>query len=129
MITSFIIWLRKRRLARVHRTKWPSVEATIQSGQVEQVHGPSSKYTTPPHLPVLEFSYAVAGEYYGGRFAVSPYAADPEEPIIQRLIGKTVKVLYNPAKPEEWLIPDEMIGGWRVEQKPAPHLVEMYPEG
>jgi hypothetical protein len=79
-------------------------------------------------LPVLEFSYIVSGRYFGGRFALSPYAADPDEPIIPRMIGKKINVLYNPERPEEWLVPDEMISGWRVEQKPAPHLMEIYPQ-
>ena len=117
-------WQWERR--RVEQAKlWPSTEATIQSGDVEDVHGSTSE--GPIQLPVFAFSYAVRGEYYSGRFALLRYTVDPGEPAIPRIIGQKLTVNYNPSHPEEWFIPEEMFGGWRVKQKRGPHVIGLYP--
>ena len=94
---------------------WPSVEGTIESGQREMVADSGSAI-----LPVFAFSYQVAGEYYGGRFALRPYTTDPtvtDPSFIEHMIGRKVRVNYNPVHPEEWFVANERVEGCRVEQK------------
>jgi len=47
--------------------------------------------------------------------------------LIDRMIGRKLVLCYDPARPDRWLIPDEMIDGYKVEQKMGPHLVGYYP--
>ena len=98
--------------------KWPSVEGTIESGKMEQVGGGGKQQ--PIFLPVFAFSYQVAGEYYGGRFALRPYETDPnvaDPSFLEHMVRRKVQVNYNPAHPETWFVADELIEGCRVEQK------------
>ena len=111
--------LRMRDLA-IWRTaqNWPSVEGTIESGQREFVVGGGNNQII---LPVFAFSYNVAGEYYGGRFAlVRRYATDPtvaDPSLIERMIGRKVQVKYDPVHPEKWFVANKLVEGCRVQQK------------
>lgn len=117
--------LRTRHLAICRKARnWPSVEGTIESGQREVVaDGPGGPAII---LPVFAFSYQVAGEYYGGRFALRgrvalrPYTTDPTVAVhsfIQHMIGRKVQVKYNPVHPEEWFVANELVERCRVQQK------------
>jgi hypothetical protein len=68
-------------------------------------------------LPVFAFSYQVFGEYHSGRFALMPYTTEPDESFTSRMIGRKLQLRYDPAHPEQWFIPDELIEGCKVEQK------------
>ncbi len=121
MVTAVLValGLNLRQLA-IWRTaqNWPSVEGTIESGQREWVAGGAGPSTII--LPVFAFSYQVAGEYYGGRFALRPYTTDPtvaDPSFIKHMIGRKVRVNYNPVHPEEWFVANERVEGCRVEQK------------
>jgi hypothetical protein len=97
--------------------KWPSTEGVIESGKLEPVvsHGPA-----PVILPVFGFSYKVVGEYYGGRFALLPYTADPlaaDLHFVEHMIGRKLQVNYDPAKPAVWFIANDLIDGCKVEQR------------
>lgn len=119
-----LVWWRWR-LAKVEKAKqWPTTEATIQTGALEVVA--STEFNTI-RLPAFAFSYRVQGEYYSGRFALMPYAVEYDESLINRMIGRKLVVRYDPAQPEQWLIPDKMMDGYRVEQKMGPHLLDLYP--
>jgi len=43
------------------------------------------------------------------------------------MIGRKLIVCYDLAHPDRWLIPDEVIDGYKIEQKMAPNLVGYYP--
>jgi len=43
------------------------------------------------------------------------------------MIGRKLIVCYDLAHPDRWLIPDEVIDGYKIEQKMGPHLVGYYP--
>jgi hypothetical protein len=119
--TGWWLWQRKR----AERTKsWARAEATIESGDLEVVT--SDEYTAV-RLPVFAFSYRVDGEYHSGRFALRPFTTDPDGSLISRMIGQKIQVRYNPLHVEVWFIPDETIGGCRVEQKLGPHFVDYSP--
>ena len=60
---AWFIW-RKRRVDEAK--SWPSTEATIQSGGIEEINSGRSTF----ERPVFAFSYVVDGEYYSGRFAL-----------------------------------------------------------
>jgi hypothetical protein len=118
------VWWRWQ-LAKFEKAKrWPRTQATIQTGALEVVS--SSRFDTFS-LPVFAFSYQVRGEYYSGRFALRPYTVDYDESLINRMIGRNLVVCHDPADPGRWLIPDEMIDGYKVEQKMSPRIVGYYP--
>ena len=73
-------------------------------------------------MPVFAFSYEIAGERYGGRFALEPYITDPGPSILTSMIGRKVPVLYDPLAPANWLVADKMIEGCKVEQSGDPQL-------
>lgn len=108
--------------------EWPSVEGTIESGQMEQVAGGGK--TPRVILPVFAFSYHVEGQYYGGRFALLPYNTDPtvDDPsFLEHMVGRKVQVNYNPEHPEVWFVADKLIEGCRVEQKFGRDLTNFAP--
>jgi hypothetical protein len=112
-------------LAKVDKAKqWPTTEATIQTGAIEVVA--QTKFNTV-RLPAFAFSYHVRDEYYSGRFALMPCTVEFDESLIDRMIGRKIMVCYDPAHPDRWLIPGEVIDGFKVEQKIGPHLVGYYP--
>jgi hypothetical protein len=43
------------------------------------------------------------------------------------MVGRKLVVCYHPAHPDRWLIPNEMIDGYKVEQKMGAHLLQLYP--
>ena len=109
------IW--RRRVSK-KAAKWPSVEGTIESGQLEQVAGGGR--SPKVILPVFAFSYRVAGEYYSGRFALLPYITDPfvaDSSFVEHMIGRKIQVNHDPLKPDVWFIADKLIEGCKVEQK------------
>jgi hypothetical protein len=118
-----IQFLWRRRRARQAK-RWPTSEATIQSGGVEIVA--RNRYGNV-ELPVFGFSYQVGTVYYGGRFALLPYIADPGESLIGRMIGRKMQVRYDPKDAAVWFIPDELIEGCKVEQKISRNLVNYPP--
>ena len=121
-----LVWWRWQ-LGKVAKAKqWPKTEATIQTGAIEVV---ASNRFNQVRLPAFAFSYQVRGGYYSGRFALMPYTVEYDESLIDRMIGRKLVLCYDPAHPDRWLIPDEMIDGYKVEQKMGPHLVGYYPSG
>lgn len=120
----WLIWWRWQR-SKVEKTKqWPTTEATVQSGAIEVAA--QTKFNTI-RLPAFAFSYQVRGEYYSGRFALMPYAAEYDAFLIDRMIGRKFVVRYDPVRPDQSLILDETIDGYKVEQKMGPHVVGCYP--
>ena len=103
--------------------KWPSTEATIQSGAIE-----TSEYWERDllRLPVFAFSYKVNEEFYSGRFVLIPNM-EPGESLIKRMIDRKLSVQYDPRQPSMYFIPDTMIEGCEVKQKLDPHLIRVYP--
>jgi hypothetical protein len=100
-------------------------EATIESGAMEAVaHARYGDVT----LPVFAFSYVVDREYYSGRFALFPYITDPGESIFARMAGRKLQLHYDPRKPAEWFLPEELIEGCEVEQEIGPHWNNYYPK-
>jgi hypothetical protein len=117
-------WHREKRNTEIAQS-WPTAEATIESGALENVTDSSAK--APLVLPVLAFSYQVLGNYYSGRFALSHINTEKDE-LIRRMIGRKLQVRYNPTSPAIWYIPDEHIEGCKVEQRIGPHIVALYPK-
>lgn len=100
--------------------KWPRTQATIESGAYEEYSlGRGGKAT----LPTFAFSYKVGEEFYGGRFALLPYITDPPPSIVEKLIGQTLEISYEPGRPQNSFIPNDLIEGCKVEQKIGPHVV------
>ena len=119
VVSALIVWWIWQKLRLRKAADWPTTEATIESGAIEVVA--RNRYTTV-ELPVFSFSYSVGTEYFGGRFALLPYITDPGDSIIQRMIGRKLRVRYDPKHRDVWFIPDELIEGCKVEQKVGPHL-------
>jgi hypothetical protein len=114
-------WRQFRRL-RTARA-WPTTEATIQSGDMEVV---AAGRGGEDRAPVFAFSYRVAGEYYSGRFSIV-YSAD-NDALIQEMVNKKFQVHYNPAKPEAYLVPDDLVSSHlKIEQRLGLHFLGLYP--
>ena len=116
-------YCQKRRV--VAARKWPTAEASVESGALEVYAAYKSTKVT---LPTFAFSYAAGGEYFSGRCALLPYRTDPAPGITERLVGTKIQVTYDPAHPEVWFIPTEYIEGCKVEQKLGPHFTGFYPK-
>ena len=56
-----------------------------------------------------------------------PYSVTYDESIFAQMIGRKLVVCYNPANPEKWLIPDDTIEGYKIEQRMGPHLISYHP--
>jgi len=117
-------WIWQRKQVQATET-WPATEATVESGGLEVV---AASTRARVELPTFAFSYAVAGEYDSGRFSLMPSITDPPPNITSTLVGRKLPVRYNPAHPEIWYLPDELIEGCKVEQKMGPHLIGFYPQ-
>jgi hypothetical protein len=118
---------RQRRLLQASR-EWLPVEAKIESGALE-----GTRESGKVVLPTFAFSYEVSGEYYSGRFSLAPKRAFPGGAVLEsrqllmdRLMGRKLLLRYNPEAPEMWLIPDDFIDGWKVQQKIGAHLLHDY---
>ena len=112
-------WLRQKRRVAITR-EWILTDATIESGALEPT------IETRAVLPTFAFSYQVAGEYFSGRFGLTPSNIGAQE-LIDRMTGRKVQLRYDPAQPEVWFIPDGQIEGCKVEQKIGPHVIGLYP--
>jgi hypothetical protein len=75
-------------------------------------------------LPVFAFSYVVDGEYYSGRFGLFA-RGDHADSLIREMVNRKLPVNYDPARPERWYIPNDMIEGCKVAQRI--HLFGIYP--
>ena len=120
-----IAWWRWQQLRMIKAQKeWPRTDATIQSARLETVaSGRGSKII----LPVFGFSYKVNDDYYSGYFSLMPYTVEYEDSILARMTNRVLPVCYNPEHPEKWLLPEQMIEGYKVEQKMGPHMLRFYP--
>jgi Protein of unknown function (DUF3592) len=89
---------------------WPVAEGKIQSVRKVRVSAGRSSYM----VEVGDFSYTVNDEYNGGTLKISSsfstHDAKPKD-----LIDQTIKVRYNPAKPEKYSIPPQEIGGFLID--------------
>ena len=107
---------------RVDQAKqWPQTDAIIESSSIEHVEKAAD-------LPVFAFSYKVGEEYYSGRFALLPYSADPGESILTKLIGRTIRLRYDPRRPSVWFIDEDMIEGCKVKQKIGVYVKNLSPK-
>ena len=118
-----ISWYRQRKLLQ-QAQQWLPVEARIESGALEATRE-SGKIV----LPTFAFSYQVSGEYYSGRFSLTPKAFPTQEiidSIIRPMIGRKLLLRYQPDHPEVWFIPDEFIDGLKVQQNIGSHVIHDY---
>jgi hypothetical protein len=104
-IIGYIVWKARRDIA-AHN--WPTVEATIQSADIEEV---GIRYKVP--LPCFAFSYVIEGDYHSGRFALS-VGGQQADGSLKELIGRKLTVHYDPKCPSSFYIPDEFIEGYDV---------------
>jgi hypothetical protein len=113
-LSGTVVYNNLSRLSRVNRTKlWPSVEATIQSGNVETVRHIRFHDI---QLPVFVLSYVVDQKPYTERFALSMHT-EPVDSLISKMIGRTLTVQYDSQNPARIFIPGNTIEGCKIEQK------------
>jgi len=110
----WVIWTIARSRRDLRRAvNWPSVEAMVQSGQMEVVE---TKDFHDVILPCFDFLYVISGRTYPGRFSVgTPLAMD--ESIIPRIVGLKLIVRYDPKDPSIYYIPIKKIEGYDVGQR------------
>src|SRR3954463_15543523 len=119
-----IVFKNVSRLNAVKKTKsWPTVEATVRSGNVEVVR---HLRFGDIQLPVFEFSYVVRDQPYSERFALS-MSSEPVDSLMNKMIGRRVTVQYDPANPAICYVPGEKIEGCRIEQNIG-SMVRLYPK-
>jgi hypothetical protein len=87
---------------------WPVAEATIQSVDRVGVH------TGQRYIDVGEFSYTVNDEYYSGKLRISrSFSTHDGSP--GDLVNQKIQVRYDPAKPEQFSVPQAEIGGFLLD--------------
>lgn len=111
-IAFLIVWPLRQRWRVRNASTWPSTEATIEPPAQFSMQ---DKYRLNS-LPTFAFSYSVNGEYYGGRFSLLPYTADPGDSLFERMKGRKLQIRYDPRDPKVWFIPDKLIEGCKVQQ-------------
>ncbi len=116
-----ISWYRQRKLAQ-QAAQWVPIEAMIESGALE-----GTRESGKVVLPTFAFSYRVSGESYSGRFSLRSNASgESAESMIDQMIGRRILVRHDPDHPEKWFIPDEHMGGYKVEQRIGSHVIHDY---
>ena len=120
-----IVFKNVSRINDVKKTKsWPTVEATVRSGNVEVVR---HLRFGDIELPVFELSYAVGEKPYSERFGLS-MLSEPVDSLLNKMVGRKMTVQYDPANPGICYLPVEKIEGCRVEQNIG-SMVRFYPRG
>jgi hypothetical protein len=123
LLCSTVVFNNVSRMRQVNSTSsWPTVEATVQSGNIKIVH---HKRFNDIQLPVFELSYLVEQKAFSERFALS-MTKEPLDSLIAKMIGRRITVQYDPQNPARCFIPGETIEGCRIEQKIG-SLVRFYP--
>lgn len=123
-LAATVVYNNVSRLKQVDKTKlWPTVEAEIESGNLEIVH---HLRFHDIQLPVFELSYTVDGKPYTERFALSMHK-EPADSLIARMIGRKITVRYDPQNPARCFIPGESIEGCKIEQRIGSQ-VRFYPK-
>ena len=114
LLCSTVVFNNVSRLRQVNTTSsWPTVEATVQSGNLEIVR---HQRFNDIQLPVFELSYVVEQNPYSERFALS-MTKEPLDSLLAKMIGRKITVQYDPQNPAHCFIPGETIEGCRIEQK------------
>jgi hypothetical protein len=122
----FAVWMTQKEKRTRAALSWPSTDATIQSGAVEEVAAYNIGGRNTIDLPCFAFSYVVDGEYYSGRFALRAGTARHEE-LIQKMIDRKIRVNFDPKSPSRYYLPYESIEGCKVEQKINADALQMHP--
>jgi hypothetical protein len=97
--------------------KWPAADATIHSAEMDRV----GFGRNAADLPCFEFSYAVRGQDYSGRFALKATGERAGE-LMRQMVQKKMAIRYDPRMPRGWYIPVDTIGGCEVVQNLRPKL-------
>ena len=122
-LSTTVVFKNVLRLKHVNKAElWPSVEATVQSGNVEVVR---HLRFGDIQLPVFDFSYAVDQKPYVERFALSMHT-EPADSLISKMVGRKITVQYDPQNPGNFYIPGKIMEGCKIEQKVG-SLVRFYP--
>lgn len=86
-------------------------DATVESASIETVGYEEGKGSL--EFPTFRFYYQVEGEYHAGRFSLQPPLND-ERSLLLQMIGRKVRIHYNPENPRAWSLHDDMIEGCKV---------------
>lgn len=81
---------------------WPTISATVESGEVSTFRGRSrySDRAVENAVAQLGYSYQLNGTYYSG-YHTQTFSDEQEAWIyVDSLKGKTIEVSYNPRKPD-----------------------------
>jgi hypothetical protein len=125
---AFGLWWAWRARGLEQARKWPRTEATIQSAEVEVVHGTRRSSLK---ASICAFSYTVDGMRYSGRFSLLSGTRPADRPMrtlsLRTLVDQRLPLLYDPLRPRNWYIPMEHWRGYSLEQKMGIHSLRLYP--
>jgi len=110
LLVGLVWWQHKRE---DQAREWPTTEATIEGGSFETV---GTDRDEPLQVPVLSFSYHIAGEYRSGRVALIHFFDDSGAEIIRQMTGQKLQIHYDPQDATKWFI-DARIAGCRIKQE------------
>jgi hypothetical protein len=114
LVVLSVAWDRRDKKRVEEAAEWPTTEATIQ--QTEFKEFTSNSKSDQAHLyPCFAFSYVVDGEYYSGRFGLAVEGEIADE-LARNMKDQKFEVSYQPERPSEYYIPDELMGGYEVLQ-------------
>jgi hypothetical protein len=103
----------RRRWNAKQAKSWPATEGTVETATFEKLV--LDGVAVP--IPAFGFSYRVGGRNYGGTFQLHPYSTDPfysDPEFMKHMVGRKLKVHFNPEKPGTWFITEEYMEGCKV---------------
>ena len=109
-LATLVTWFVRRPVGAEKAANWPVTEGTIQS--VSRVYVKTSQ--DPDSVYVGDFSYYVNNEYYSGRVTISR-SFSAHDHSAEDLINQKLQVRYNPRKPENFLVPQQELGGFLLD--------------
>jgi Protein of unknown function (DUF3592) len=88
---------------------WPTVQGTIESGNVAKYHTRYGNY----YIAQLAYSYTVNAEYYSGYYKKTFFRESSADRFVAKLKGQMAFVRHKPDSPERSaLLKQDQMGGW-----------------
>jgi uncharacterized protein DUF3592 len=112
------LWSRGKQELREHAARsWPVAEASIETFYVAHINRGDSRRGWQNVIPVLQYSYVVAGERYSGSANLGVWESDEDSAHAagKGWVGEKIRVRYKPGDPatSAWLEGDGAPAGVR----------------
>jgi len=102
-----------------HRAEtWPATQGRVESTEIN--HGnPLHSSSSSSSIATFEYSYEVGGTKYAGTYKKRFGTDEESDDFLRDLIGKDVRVQYNPDKPSRSFVLDDSISSLLSSRSPS----------